>query len=88
VAALALPAGTRLGLRFQEGILAIDGASRVRETDVALSFVGQTAPAVEVLFPDTKPMPYARWAQLQDQRVRYFRTSEATTKAPAGALKQ
>ena len=58
----------------------------MRELEVALAFVAQTAPAVEVMFPETKPLPYARRAGLQDQRVRYFRTSEPTSKAPATAF--
>lgn len=87
-AALALPSGVRLGLRFREGVLAVDGSSRVREPDVLLSFVAHAEPAAEVIFADTKPMPYARWAQLQDQRVRYFRTTDPSTKAPPGALKE
>jgi hypothetical protein len=45
-----------------------------------------SVPATEVLFPDNAPMPYARWAGLQDQRVRYFRTAEPSTRAPEGAL--
>jgi hypothetical protein len=85
-AAIALPAGTRLGLRFQEGVLAVDGSSRLPEGEAVLTFVAQTAPAVEVLFPETKPLPYARWAGLQDQRVRYFRTSAPTSKAPGTAF--
>jgi hypothetical protein len=85
-AAIALPAGTRLGLRFQEGVLAADGSSRLPEGEVVLTFVAQTVPAVEVLFPETTPLPYARWAGLQDQRVRYFRTSAPTSKAPANAF--
>ena len=44
-------------------------------------------PATEVLFPNNAPMPYARWAQLQDQRVRYFRTGEPTSKAPGGVTR-
>jgi hypothetical protein len=86
-AALALPSTMRLGLAFREGVLALDGTTRLAEPGVVLSFVAQTAAALEVLFPDTKPLPYARWAQLQDQRVRYFRTSEPTTKAPDGTLR-
>jgi hypothetical protein len=84
--ALALPAGARLGLRFQEGVLALDGGSRLAEGETLLTFVAQSVPPVEVLFPDTKPLPYGRWAGLQDQRVRYFRTSAPTSKAPASAF--
>jgi hypothetical protein len=85
-AALALPPGARLGLHFREGVLAVDGSSRLREGEVALAFVGQAAPPAEVLFPETQPLPYGRWATLQDQRVRYFRTSEPTSKAPVTAF--
>lgn len=85
-AAIALPAGTRLGLRFREGVLAIDGSSRLPEGEVLLTFAAAATPAAEVLFPETQPLPYARWAGLQDQRVRYFRTSEPTSKAPASAF--
>jgi hypothetical protein len=77
----------RLGLVFREGVLALDGTTRLHEPNVSLSFVAQSEAALEVLFPDTAPLPYARWAQLQDQRVRYFRTSEPTSKAPEGALR-
>jgi len=86
VAALALPDTVKLGLRFREGVVALDGVSRLHEGEVLLSFVGQTGPAAEVMFPETKPMPYARWSQLQDQRVRYFRTGDPSTKAPPGVL--
>jgi hypothetical protein len=85
-AALALPAGTRLGLRFNEGVLAVDGMTRLPDAEATLSFVARTGAAAEVLFPDTKPLPYARWAGLQDQRVRYFRTAEPTSKAPANVF--
>ncbi|HEX6243178.1 MAG TPA: hypothetical protein VFZ61_19830 [Polyangiales bacterium] len=87
-AGLALPADARLGLRFREGVLEIDGRSRLKEGGLVLSFVARTGPAVEVIFADTKPMPYSRWAQLQDQRVRYFRTGDPTSKAPAGTLRE
>jgi hypothetical protein len=83
---LALAKDVRLGLRLQEGVLGVDGRSRLRESSSLLHFVASSVPATEVLFPGNAPMPYARWAQLQDQRVRYFRTSEPTTKAPAGSL--
>jgi hypothetical protein len=86
-AALALPSTMRLGLVFREGVLAVDGSTRLTEPNVALSFFAPSEPALEVLFPETEPQPYARWAQLQDQRVRYFRTSEPTSKAPESAFK-
>jgi hypothetical protein len=38
------------------------------------------------MYPDNAPIPYGRWATLQDQRVRYFRTSEPTTRAPEAVL--
>ncbi len=89
-AALWLPNDTRLGLKFREGVLGIDGRSRLREPVAhgrpLVSFIASSVPAAEVLFPDNAPMPYARWAHLQDQRVRYFRTSEPTSRAPAEAL--
>lgn len=84
-AAIALPRTARLGLRFREGVLAIDATSRIKESHVALRFVGNSAPAVELLFPDNPPIPYGRWASLQDQRVRYFRTAEPTSRAPESA---
>jgi hypothetical protein len=85
-AALALPKGMRLGLRFREGLLAVDGASRLKEAPLLLRWVANPGPAVETLFPDNTPIPYARWAGLQDQRVRYFRTGEPTSRAPQTAL--
>lgn len=84
--AIALPRGARLGLRFREGLLAIDGTTRLKESPLLVRFVANSAPAVETLFPDNTPIPYARWAGLQDQRVRYFRTSEPTSRAPQTAL--
>jgi hypothetical protein len=84
--AIALPARVRLGLGFHEGVLAVDGTTRLRETEVPLRFVANRTPAAEVLFRDNKPMPYSRWAQLQDQRVRYFRTAPPTSLAPSGVL--
>ena len=77
---------TRLGLSFKEGVLGVDGQTRVRRLDVRrCSFVASSVPAVEVLYPDNKPMPYAKWAQLQDQRVRYFRTNTPTARMPPGS---
>ncbi|MFT3922503.1 MAG: hypothetical protein QM778_08215 [Myxococcales bacterium] len=84
--ALWLPKDTRLGLHFREGVLGVDGRSRSREAPAQLFLLASSVPATEVLFPNNPPIPYARWAHLQDQRVRYFRTSEPTTKAPVGAL--
>ncbi len=85
-AALALPKGMRLGLRFHEGLLAIDGSTRLKDAPLLLRWVASAAPALETLFPDNAPIPYARWAGLQDQRVRYFRTSEPTSRAPQTAM--
>jgi hypothetical protein len=85
-AAMALPGSVRLGLQFKEGLLGTDGSTRIREPAVALRFVAASSPALEVLFPDNHPIPYARWAGLQDQRVRYFRTAAPTSKAPPSAL--
>jgi hypothetical protein len=84
--AMALPNGARLGLLFKEGVLGADGSTRLREGGVLLRFEARATPAVEVLFPDNHPMPYARWAALQDQRVRYIRTAAPTTKAPGEAV--
>jgi hypothetical protein len=86
VAAIALPHTARIGLKFREGLLALDASTRVKETGTTLRWVASNAPAVELLFPDNAPIPYARWAGLQDQRVRYFRTSEPTSRAPEGAI--
>ncbi len=84
-AAVAL-AGGKLGLHFREGVLEADGVTLLREGEPAVRFVANPAPAVEVMFPDNKPKPYGYWAQLQDQRVRYFRTKDPTARAPEGAL--
>jgi hypothetical protein len=84
--ALALARDVRLGLRFNEAILAVDGRTRMREAKVLLRFLASSTPATEVLFPNNAPIPYARWAGLQDQRVRYFRTTEPTSRAPEAAL--
>jgi hypothetical protein len=84
--AIALPKGMRLGLRFHEGLLAVDGTTRFKDAPLVLRWVANSAPAVETLFPDNTPIPYARWAALQDQRVRYFRTNEPTSRAPQTAL--
>lgn len=83
--AIALPAGARLGLGFQEGLLSLDARARIKEPAVALRFVANAAPAVELLYPDNAPIPYARWAALQDKRVRYFRTNEPTSRVPVSA---
>ena len=82
VVAAVVPGAVRLGLAFQEGVLAVDGTTRLKESEVALRFVASGTPAVETLFADNKPMPYAKWAQLQDQRVRYFRTAPPTAMSP------
>ncbi len=76
----------RLGLQYHEGLLDAEGTTRMREGTVSLRFVASSVPAAEVLFPDNRPMPYSKWAQLQDQRVRYFRASDPSARAPAGAL--
>ena len=86
VAAIALPHAARLGLKFREGLVALDGATRIKESGTALRWVASSIPAVELLFPDNPPIPYARWAALQDQRVRYFRTGEPTSRAPETVL--
>jgi hypothetical protein len=86
-AALALPSGMRLGLVFREGVHAVDGRTPMPNASVVLAFVARSEAALEVLFPETEPLPYARWAQLQDQRVRYFRTSEPTSKAPEATFR-
>jgi hypothetical protein len=78
--AIAFRKDVKLGLHFREGVLAADGATRMRDGTEVVRFVASVKPAVEVLFPDTKPMPYGKWAYLQDQRVRYFRTAEPTAK--------
>ncbi|MDB4989688.1 MAG: hypothetical protein JWN04_4866 [Myxococcaceae bacterium] len=88
VAAIALPHTARIGLKFREGLLALDATVRVKETGTALRWVASTAPAVELLFPDNAPIPYTRWAALQDQRVRYFRTSEPTSRVPESVLEK
>jgi hypothetical protein len=85
-AAIALPRGVRLGLNFREGLLAIDATTRIKESATAVRWLANSKPAVELLFPDNAPIPYARWATLQDQRVRYFRTSEPTSRVPESAL--
>ena len=85
-AAIALPHGVRLGLKFKEGLLAVDASSRLKESTPALRLIATSTPAVELLFPDNAPIPYARWAALQDQRVRYFRTSEPTSRLPQTAI--
>ncbi|MEZ4254390.1 MAG: hypothetical protein R3A78_01545 [Polyangiales bacterium] len=38
-----------------------------------------------VLNPDLKPLPYWRWARMQDARVRYFRDGPARFQMPADA---
>lgn len=78
--AIAFRTDVKLGLHFREGVLAVDGATRLRDGQEYVRFVASSKAAVEVLFPETKPMPYSRWAYLQDQRVRYFRTAEPTAK--------
>ncbi|MEY4511836.1 MAG: hypothetical protein RLZZ450_3958 [Pseudomonadota bacterium] len=85
-AAIALPHGVRLGLKFKEGLLAVDATTRLKESKPALRLVATSTPAVELLFPDNAPIPYVRWASLQDQRVRYFRTSEPTSRVPQTAI--
>lgn len=87
--ALALPDGSRMGLRYEEGLLDVRSQQRLRPRSApTLRFVANQAPAAEVMFPDVKPAPYARWAFLQDQRVRYFRTSTPTARAPDEVLEK
>jgi hypothetical protein len=37
-------------------------------------FLHETAPVAEVMFPETKPVPYRVWGYLQGRRVRYIPT--------------
>ena len=70
---VALDAQVRLALVGEHGASAPDGETpRSLDGESGLGFYAEEAPAADVLFPDTQPMPYARWGALQGQRVRYF----------------
>lgn len=82
--AIALPDGVRLVLVGEGGEGAgPDGMTPRAIGDHAPVFLAEEAPAAEVAFPDTQPMPYGRWRALQGARVRYFPTEPPRFNRPA-----
>jgi hypothetical protein len=82
--ALALD-GPRLALVGDGGVgVAPDGETPRALASGAPTFLAEEAPAAEVMFPDTQPMPYARWRHLQDSRVRYFPSNPPRFSRPVG----
>ena len=73
--AIALPDAARLVLVGDGGEGAgPDGTTPRAIGEGAPVFLAAEAPAAEVAFPSTVPMPYNRWRVLQGARVRYFPT--------------
>jgi hypothetical protein len=73
--AIALDA-TRLAIVGDGDVgVAPDGETPRAIGEGAATFLAEEAPSAEVIFPDTQPMPYGRWRDLQGARVRYFPTS-------------
>jgi hypothetical protein len=71
--AIALEDDVRLALVGEEGAAAPDGETpRPLPENAMLLFFAEEQPAAEVMFRETRPMPYSRWGYLQGQRVRYF----------------
>ncbi|MCS6797970.1 MAG: hypothetical protein NZ898_05495 [Myxococcota bacterium] len=71
--AVALVRGERLRLTSPEGAFDVGGLEVAEAPgEHALRLYARTRPYAEVLAPDNRPMPYARWWRLQDSRVRYF----------------
>jgi hypothetical protein len=73
--AIALDA-TRLAIVGDADVgVAPDGETPRAIGEGAPTFLAEEAPSAEVIFPDTQPMSYGRWRDLQGARVRYFPTS-------------
>jgi hypothetical protein len=71
--ALALDSQVRLAFIGEGGAAAPDGETpRDLAGSAFLLFYAEELPAAEVIFPETRPMPYSRWGYLQGQRVRYI----------------
>ncbi len=76
--AVALPDDVRLAFAVDGTTVAPDAYERPLDPELALALVAEDRPYAEVMFPDTEPLPYARWWRLQDARVRYFREGAPT----------
>jgi hypothetical protein len=85
--ALSLPEGVRLAFVIDAETVAPDSYAREVDEATAIAFRAITTPRTEILFPDTEPLPYARWWRMQDARVRYFREAPPTFSREGGGLR-
>jgi hypothetical protein len=87
-AAIALPEGARLAFAVGDQWVSVDG-SRVLgpAEDEGIGFWTEARPAADVMFSETKPLPYYQWAAVQNQRVRYFPSGAPRFRAPQDAFK-
>lgn len=74
--AVALADETRLAFFAEGHTVSPDELERPVDEASALAIYASATPYTEVLFPDVKPMPYARWGSIQDTRVRYIRPKD------------
>jgi hypothetical protein len=87
-AAIALPEGARLAFAVDGQWVSVDGTRVLGPPqDEGLAFWSEARPAADVMFSDTKPLPYYQWAAVQNQRVRYFPSSSPRFRAPQDAFK-
>lgn len=77
-----------LALPVQNNTIAPNGQPRTVKGTSALSFVFRNRPMTEVLFPDNRPLPYGRWARMQDTRVHYLRQKPPTARRPGNPAEE
>jgi hypothetical protein len=86
--AIALPDGARLAFAVDGQWVSVDGTRVLGPAqDEGLAFWSQARPTADVMFSDTKPLPYYQWASVQNQRVRYFPSGAPRFRAPQDAFK-
>jgi hypothetical protein len=86
--AIALPEGTRFAFAVDGEWVSVDGTRVLGPAqDEGLAFWSEARPAADVMFSDTVPLPYYKWAAVQNQRVRYFPSGAPRFRAPDDAFK-
>jgi hypothetical protein len=85
---IGLPEGARLAFAVDGQWVSVDGTRVLGPAqDEGLAFWSEVRPAADVMFSDTKPLPYYKWAAVQNQRVRYFPSGAPRFRAPEDAFK-
>lgn len=85
--AIALPAGVRLAFPTDEAFVGPGAFERTVSREASMALWSSGASATSVLFPDTAPRVYSRWARMQDTRVRYIREGTPTFSRSSGGLR-